>query len=94
MIDLDPLKIFSPCSDSRTRGHDFKLCFNFSRLIVRNKFFSQRVVHHWNSLSYDCVNASSLPSFKQALPSILIGTTAFTNFSSPHFIFCLSFPSQ
>ena len=67
MIDLDPLKFFSPCSDSRTRGHDFKLCFNFSRLTFRNKFFSQRVVHYWNSLPNDCVNASSLPSFKQAL---------------------------
>ena len=67
MIDLDPLKFFSPCSDSRTRGHDFKLSFNFSRLTFRNKFFSQRVVHYWNSLPNECVNASSLPSFKQAL---------------------------
>ena len=67
MIDLDPANFFTLSSNSRTRGHNFKLQANFSRLTVRSKIFSQRIVHYWNDLPSDCVNASSLHVFKHAL---------------------------
>ena len=67
MIDLDASKFFQVVSERRTRGHNWKLKVNFSRLETRKNFFSQRVVNYWNDLPNDCVNASSLSRFKSAL---------------------------
>ena len=66
-IDLDASKFFNAASERRTRGHNWKFQVNYSRLLTRKNFFSQRVVPYWNDLPSDCVNASSLSSFKLAL---------------------------
>ena len=44
----------------RTRGHNFTLVKKQSRLDVRKFSFSQRNINVWNTLSTECVHASSV----------------------------------
>jgi len=58
------------CSD-KTRGNVFNLKEHRHRLDIKKKFFTVRVVKHWNRLPREFVDAPSLEVFKPRLDGAL-----------------------
>ena len=55
---------FSLKTDNKTRGNEATLVKDQCRLDIMKCSFSQRKINYWNTLSTDCVTASSVNMFK------------------------------
>ena len=51
--------------NDRTRGHGLKLLKVRSRLLLRQSFFTQRVVNDWNSLNGKVSTIDTIGGFKR-----------------------------
>ena len=60
-------QLFTRMDSDRTRGNVLKLRQGRFRLDIRRKFFTQRLVTHWNRLPKEAVDAPSLEAFKARL---------------------------
>jgi len=59
--------LFTRVDSDTTRGNDFKLTQGRFRFDIRRKFFTPRVLTHWNRLPKEAVDAPSLEAFKARL---------------------------
>ena len=66
LTSVSPNQIFI-LNDSSRRGHPFKIYKPRCELDIRKRYFSVRVINHWNSLSSNTVNSKSIQTFKRLL---------------------------
>ena len=66
--NIKPSDLFKmPSQGINTRGHNFKIAVVRSNHDVRTRFFTMRIVKHWNQLTTETVNSSTLTQFKAKL---------------------------
>ena len=70
---IEPTDFWEISSETRTRGHQYKIKIRRSQIEARARFFTERVAHDWNALPAWAVSSSTLKDFKFALESCLQG---------------------
>ena len=65
--------LFSLVTDDRTQGNGWKMCLGRFRLDIRKRFFTLRLVEHWNRPPREAVMVPSLTLFKKHLDNTLRG---------------------
>jgi len=72
LVDLsfgDFFQLTETVHSCNTRGHDYKLFVNFSRIDNRKHFFSNRVIKPWNNLPAKAEHFRNLTTFKRFIRS-------------------------
>ena len=69
LTDLNLSDFFLLRSDTRSRGHPYKIYLPGCSSMIRHSFFSYRAARIWNGLPKDSTNFSSLILFKRSLRS-------------------------
>jgi len=78
LVDMNFDEYFTLRADCATRGHEYKLFVNYSRLNIRKHFFTERVVAVWNNLENGLIKFNSLTCFKNSL--LLCDLSKYINF--------------
>ena len=68
-VDIDPNLLFS-FNQNPTRGHDRRVCIQYSRLNCRKYFFVNRVAERWNSLDQSIINSKDHFEFKEKITNL------------------------
>jgi len=68
---VDGIRIFLMVPSGRIRGKRHKLEYRKFHLNMRKKFFTLRLMEHWNRLSIEVVESPSLEIFKTNLAAYL-----------------------
>ena len=67
-VRIEPSRLFTLApADQGTRGHSLKIGKPAANKVVRQNFFSVRVVNPWNSLPEEVISAASTNEFKNKL---------------------------
>lgn len=68
----DCTDLYTYSTTTTTRGHQFKLFKNRSRLLCRSNFFINKITNDWNDMPDYIVNCTSINTFKSLLDSGLL----------------------
>ena len=67
LTPISPESLFILNDSGATRGHSYKIFTPRCNLDIRKRFFSVRIIAHWNALSNGTVNSDNLHTFKRLL---------------------------